>query len=1113
MSDAELVIAIKADGSGARVIKRDLDEVAKSNTAMQATIKKSNSAFDTMSSRVMAAEKRLLDLSLAGQQGTDRFKRLAETVGNYKTRLAEAERQVGSTERLFSKQSETTKKLTDSFHGLRGALATLAGYLSARAFSQFADNITTIDTRLKNVTGTVQGANRAFDDLFINAQRNGDNISDVVQSYSSLSNVISDSLKQSTDLVKVTDLISRGFAASGASAITAAGATLQLTQGLATNFQAAGQELNSIIEGAPILAKAIAVALGGETAADLKIFAEQGKITSEIFLKALLDSEAAIKAFEIPDTISRSVQRVSNEFVNIGRNSELLKGISGGVSVALNTIADNMDGILKVTSVLVLTSLPALIGLLYTSLPRALAAASAGFASLTAVMMANPFIAVATAITAIISVLFVFREDIAKTMEESGAFTNSLLQAFKDIANGAEIIFKGVATIIGGTFIGIINVVKKAVADLEGLQFKAIDKIANTEIGKKLGIDMNEYALSSASLGMVSKSYSQVFKEGFGSVQNYFEGTFVEDFSKKTDAVGLTKTGAAKTTLPKDAPLAKSLDTVKDKLDNSVSPAVDSLTDKIDRDLADAFKSAFKGSDGGFRKLLDGWKSMFKDFLAEIAYQALARPIVLSVVGSVAGSSSASASTGGSSGGMSSIGNLLSGGSNFMSGLNAPIFGASSTIGQGINSIGASLGLNNSSFIGPMMPGTSNLASSFTGGSALAGVGGNMLANLAFGGKRGVGADIGGTIGGIAGTMIGGPIGAAIGSFLGNAIGGLFGNKKPSNKLQGGALNLADLTQTSYGQTGSKFSEGNKKFVDASLSAASTFAASLKQFGATVTGSVDVSAGDVTGLGLILNGGDRKGFGTDSKAFQTALFQGIIDNLVGTPEDLKTVLKNVKALDQETLAEALGVLELVRAFEDAGKATKPLEDAVKALDAQFKTLKDSATDLGLPTDKLTASYEKQKNALIQNVLSPLQDFLDNQAMSGDSSLNPVQRLAMARSSFDTNLSAIKGGDFANLGDITNQASQLLSVGRDIFASGEAFAALESYVRQSVSGIAGDLGAPNGLNDSVAREISLASAQQISIQQQMLVELQETRAENTKLRKTLERLTNQVVIQA
>ena len=41
--------------------------------------------------------------------------------------------------------------------------------------------------------------------------------------------------------------------------------------------------------------------------------------------------------------------------------------------------------------------------------------------------------------------------------------------------------------------------------------------------------------------------------------------------------------------------------------------------------------------------MIEGWKASFKDMLAELAYQAFARPILMSVVGVAGGSGTASA--------------------------------------------------------------------------------------------------------------------------------------------------------------------------------------------------------------------------------------------------------------------------------------------------------------------------------------------------------------------------------------------------------------------------------------------------------------------------------------
>lgn len=71
----------------------------------------------------------------------------------------------------------------------------------------------------------------------------------------------------------------------GATASESAGAFLQLSQALGSGVLR-GQELNSILEQAPLIAQAIATEMGSTVGA-LKKFGEEGKITSEIVIAAL----------------------------------------------------------------------------------------------------------------------------------------------------------------------------------------------------------------------------------------------------------------------------------------------------------------------------------------------------------------------------------------------------------------------------------------------------------------------------------------------------------------------------------------------------------------------------------------------------------------------------------------------------------------------------------------------------------------------------------------------------------------------------------------------------------------------------------------------------------
>ena len=152
----------------------------------------------------------------------------------------------------------------------------------------------------------------------------------------------------------------------GATASESAGAFLQLSQALGSGVLR-GQELNSILEQAPLIAQAIATEMGSTVGA-LKKFGEDGKITSDIVIRALGRVEregagqleealkgpaAAIKAFQnaaedvqvaltqdiIPE-MAKSFRELADLIVSLG---PLFRGVGvniGCLLVSINHIID-----------------------------------------------------------------------------------------------------------------------------------------------------------------------------------------------------------------------------------------------------------------------------------------------------------------------------------------------------------------------------------------------------------------------------------------------------------------------------------------------------------------------------------------------------------------------------------------------------------------------------------------------------------------------------------------------------------------------------------------------------------------------------------------------------
>lgn len=236
----------------------------------------------------------------------------------------------------FKTQTESASDAVEYSYSRMGAAAAAAMViLAGETFYKLSDRFATLTAQIKNVTESADEQKNVFQGLYETSKLVGVPINDLVETYIGLNAALPESVNNSYDLVKVVDLISRGFAATGADAQEAYGLIMQLTQGLANNFRSSNRELNSLIQGAPALAKSISEQLGGKAATDLKTFADQGKLTSEVFIAALMSAQGTIKSFEIPETIPKSIQALKNDVLIVAGNMNKATGASTGLSGVL----------------------------------------------------------------------------------------------------------------------------------------------------------------------------------------------------------------------------------------------------------------------------------------------------------------------------------------------------------------------------------------------------------------------------------------------------------------------------------------------------------------------------------------------------------------------------------------------------------------------------------------------------------------------------------------------------------------------------------------------------------------------------------------------------------
>lgn len=236
---------------------------------------------------------------------------------------------------------------TKSMDGLSVATRQLAGYMAglvtiSTAISKM-DAYTGLQNRLKLVTNNQTELNKATEDTFRIAQKTYSAWDSVLQVYQRFSDNAKTLNLTMDDTARLTETVSKAVAISGASAQAADAALVQFGQALASGTLR-GEELNSVMEQTPALAKAIAQGMG-ITVGQLRSVAAEGKITSQEIVKALKNVQADVDAlFAKTDiTIGQSLTLLNNEITKFVGEAGKGSGAAQALSGSIQTLAGNLD--------------------------------------------------------------------------------------------------------------------------------------------------------------------------------------------------------------------------------------------------------------------------------------------------------------------------------------------------------------------------------------------------------------------------------------------------------------------------------------------------------------------------------------------------------------------------------------------------------------------------------------------------------------------------------------------------------------------------------------------------------------------------------------------------
>lgn len=232
---------------------------------------------------------------------------------------------------------------------------------------------------------------------------------------------------------------------------------------------------------------------------------------------------------------------------------------------------------------------------------------------------------IAIAVTAI----FVFREEILKAADNINIFGTTAGQVFRDIGEGASIIFNGVKAIVLGTIAGIIEALKGLEANVDLMTYNIIQTL-NKIPGINISADDVLADLSKpGAFESSQRTIGENFKRGWDRVSEDISNYMAESLNPQQPTGNISQTGQT-SLFDIGSPVAESLEKIKPKLDKNKEDVdkwqtdITQLASRAAQNMESAFSDfLFDPFENGLRGLLKSWVDTLRRMAAEAASSRL----------------------------------------------------------------------------------------------------------------------------------------------------------------------------------------------------------------------------------------------------------------------------------------------------------------------------------------------------------------------------------------------------------------------------------------------------------------------------------------------------------
>lgn len=349
--------------------------------------------------------------------------------------------------RAAEQASSSGDRLMGTLKGMLGAFSAIG---AVKWLANTSDAMTSINARLELMTGNAEAAAAAQNEIYAAVQRSRGAYTEMANLVSQLGMMAPEAFSDASgnlntgELVAFAEQLQKQMTISGASGQSAAAAMVQLTQGLSSGTLR-GEELNSVLEQTPMIAKTIAEYMGVSTG-EMRELASEGAITADIVKNAILgaaeETNAAFASMpmtwaqvwtSMQNVALQALQPVLNAVSWLASNLDIVAPIVLGVAAAIGTLTVAINGAKIAT-----------------------AAMTAAQNMLNLVMTANPIGLVVAGIALLVGALYAgvaaFNKLSGSSVSATGIITGAVSVAAAVVGNAFIAVYNTALSAFGGIY-------------------------------------------------------------------------------------------------------------------------------------------------------------------------------------------------------------------------------------------------------------------------------------------------------------------------------------------------------------------------------------------------------------------------------------------------------------------------------------------------------------------------------------------------------------------------------------------------------------------------------------------------------------------------------------